>query len=94
VQVWPGGFGSAFGIMEIIWLLVTLAIWGLIIGGIILGIRWLIRQERSSRLPPAGGPGAGGPPAPDPLEVLRHRYARGEIDEEEFERRHKTLSGG
>jgi putative membrane protein len=95
VQVEPGfAFDGGFGVIAIVWLLVRLAFWGLIIGGIILGIRWLIRQERNSRLPPAAGPAAGASPAEDPIEVLRHRYARGEIDEEEFERRRKTLSGG
>ena len=61
--------------------------------GLVLGIRWLIRADRNSRL---GGPG-GGPGAPrldDPLEILRQRYARGEIDDEEFERRRKILGGG
>jgi putative membrane protein len=99
VQVFgPFGFDAGFGIFAIVWLLVSLAFWGLIIAGVILGVRWLIRQERSSRLPPAPGPGAptaaaASAPAADPLEVLRHRYARGEIDEEEFERRRKTLTG-
>jgi hypothetical protein len=31
------------------------------------------------------------PPAPDPLQVLRERYARGEIDQAEFERRVERL---
>jgi uncharacterized membrane protein len=30
----------------------------------------------------------------DPLEVLRNRYAKGEIDEQVFDRRRKTLAGG
>jgi putative membrane protein len=95
MEISPGvGFGGGFGLLALVWFLVTLAFWALIIGGLILGIRWLIRQERNSRLPPASGPGAGAASAADPLDVLGHRYARGEIDEEEFERRRKTLSGG
>ena len=81
--------GGGLGGIALVWLLVIFAFWGLIIGGLILAVRWLIRADRNGRVPPS-------PPAAgeDPLEVLRHRYARGEIDEEEYERRRKTLSGG
>ena len=40
------------------------------------------------------GPGSGSPPArPDksPMEILKARYAQGEIDEEEFKRRRHKL---
>jgi len=47
--------------------------------GIVLGIRWLARQGRESRSDPA-------------LEILRQRYARGEINKEEFEARKRDLS--
>ena len=78
-----GGFGLAalFG-----FLLIAL-FWGLVITALVLGIRWLIRADpRGRRQPP-------GPRSDDPLEILRQRYARGEIDEEEFERRRRTLGG-
>lgn len=83
------GYDGGFGILAVIGILLMVAFWGLIIVGLVLGIRWLIRADRSSRLP--GGPGAA---ADDPLEILRQRYARGEIDDDEFERRRKTLTGG
>lgn len=38
-----------------------------------------------------GGNPMGGPPQETPLEILKKRFARGEIDEEEFERRRKEL---
>ena len=84
------GFAGGFGILALVWILVILAFWGLVIGGLILGIRWLIRSERNGRVPPSAPPAV----AAEPLEVLRHRYARGEIDDEEYERRRKMLSGG
>lgn len=33
----------------------------------------------------------GGPQRPDAVEVLRQRFARGEIDEDEYERRRRVL---
>jgi putative membrane protein len=91
----PGFYSGWFdgvGILAIVMFLAVLAFWALVIVGLVYGVRWLIRADRNSRLP--GGPGAGGPPPNDPLEILRQRYARGEIDEEEYERRRKTLTGG
>lgn len=40
----------------------------------------------------AGGNAAPGPSGKEtPMEILKHRYARGEIDEQEFERRRREL---
>jgi putative membrane protein len=83
------GFDGGFGIFALLAALVGLVFWGLVIVALVLGVRWLIRQNSQDRYTPP--PAA---PAVDPLEVLRHRYAQGEIDEEEYERRRKTLSGG
>jgi putative membrane protein len=63
-----------FGMM-----LMMLAFWGLIIVGLVLGLRWLLTQGRESRSDTA-------------LDILRQRYARGEIDKEEFEARKRDLS--
>jgi len=84
------GFGGGFGIFAVVAMVAGLVFWGLVIAALVLGVRWLIRQNRQDRYPPPPA----GPTAPDPLDVLRHRYANGEIDDEEFERRRKTLSGG
>ena len=52
---------------------------------VVLAVRWL------------GGPGHGGgtpahpPPGRTPLDILRERYARGEIDRQEFEERRRVL---
>jgi len=74
-----GGFG---GIMMIVF-------WGLIIVGVVLVIRYFI----SGQVP--GNKGSSPYEAPsDPLQILRERYARGEIDTEEYEERRKTLESG
>jgi putative membrane protein len=54
--------------------------WALVIVGLIVGIRWLVGQGRVSRSDSA-------------LEILRQRYARGEINKEEFEGKKKDLGG-
>ena len=93
----PGfGFGwmDGVGILGIVAVLAMIAFWSLIIVGLVFGVRWLIRADRNSRLP--GSPSGWSPPdarPDDPLEILRQRYARGEIDDEEYERRRKTLGG-
>ena len=79
-------FGG-LGLVSLFGFVVVIVFWGLIITALVLGIRWLIRADRRGQQPPAAA-------TPDPLEVLRHRYAKGEIDEEEFDRRRKTLTGG
>ncbi len=53
-------------------------------GGLIWFGVWLIR--RSDHAPSSK------PPAHDPRGILEERFARGEIDEEEFERRMKVLT--
>jgi len=64
-----------------------LLFWVIVIAGIVLLVRW------------AGGPrGQATPPAPtsppDARRILDERFARGEIDEDEYRRRRDTLSGG
>ncbi len=81
------GLDGGFGFMWIAGFAITVLFWGLIIAALVLGIRWLIRADQRGRgLPPA-------PHSEDPLEILRQRYARGEIDDEEYQRRRKVLTG-
>jgi putative membrane protein len=57
-----------------------LLFWGLVIAGAVLGIRWLVRQGHDQRSDRA-------------LDILRERYARGEIDKDEFDARRRDLGG-
>ena len=75
-----GGFGM---------MIMMIFFWAIIIIGAILIIRYFTAGHRG--IGPGGGPVA---PERDPLEILRERYAKGEIDTEEFEERKRTLEGG
>jgi putative membrane protein len=68
-----------WGAWGIVMMLMMLAFWGFVIAGIVLGIRWLSRSTETRRSDPA-------------LEILRQRYARGEIDRQEFEARRRDLT--
>jgi len=69
-----------WGMWGIGMMLVMLVFCGMVIVGIVLAIRWLVTQGRESR-------------ATDPaLDILRQRYARGDISKEEFEAKKKGLT--
>ena len=59
-------------------MLIMLLFWGAIIATVVFGIRWLLRQGREQQSDSA-------------LEILRQRYARGEITKDDFERMKKEL---
>ena len=82
------GFGGPW-LAELFVVALGLTFWIGLIALIILGIRWLLRQERGNAR--GAGTAPSGPSAEDPLEILRRRYAAGEIDDEEYARRRKTL---
>lgn len=54
--------------------------WVLVIAGVVLAVRWLV--ERS------------GTRADTPAEILDRRFARGEIDADEYARMKRELAGG
>jgi len=83
---WGGGYGMGPGMMGagygygmgpgmFVFMLIFLV---LVIAGIVLLVRYLSPHARSK-------------PADDALEVLRRRYARGEIQKAEFEEKRKDL---
>ena len=59
-------------------MVMMLVLWGLVITGIVLAIKWLAK--------------AGAVTQPDrALDILRERYARGEINKDEFEAKRRDL---
>lgn len=76
---WSGSGHMLFGGFGMILLLV------IVVAVIVLLVRWL---------GPGAHPSAGahyGPPAKTALDILKERFARGEIDKDEFEDRRRTL---
>lgn len=77
---WMGGpFGDPgqIGGFAPWWSVLIMLFWVLVIGGFGLLLVWLFRRS---------GPveAGGGRPAGDALDILRQRYARGEIDRDEY----------
>jgi len=78
----PGmmGWGAGMG-----WLgpILMAVFWMAVIVGIVFLIRWLVIATIGGRRK--------GDEEDSPLEILRRRYARGEIDKEEFEEKKRDL---
>jgi putative membrane protein len=82
-RAWEWGWGmhpmwGLWGAWGLGMMLLMLLFWGLAIAVLVLGIRWLLRQGAEPRQDSA-------------LEILRQRYARGEIGKEEFESKRRDL---
>jgi putative membrane protein len=77
---WGSGMHPMWGIWGIGMMLMMLVFWGVVIVGIVLGIRWVVSQGRASRATDSA------------LDILRQRYARGDISKEEFEAKKKDLA--
>ena len=60
-------------------LIAMILFWGILIGGVTLVVRLILSLGRDRK-------------RADPLVILKQRYARGEIDREEYERMRKELS--
>jgi len=75
-HMWGGGWGMFFGPL----------IWILIIVGIVVLVSYVVRGQ--------GGEGVGGTrflTRNTPLDILKERYARGEIDKKEFQEKKRVL---
>ena len=71
-----GSYGLGYGYMAL-----GLIFWILIIVGVILLIKWLIEQGKTT----------GGEQQMTAMDILKARYAKGEITTEEFEEMKKRL---
>ena len=80
-----GGMMAGMGLWMILWALVGVVILVLAVAGAVWTARQLSQRARGDR-ERAELPGDG------PQEILRHRYAAGEIDEDEYLRRLSGLS--
>lgn len=81
----PGMMGwGGYGFNPLGWI-VMLLFWALIIGGIALLAVWFFRGATPSVM---------GPTAPSQsLEILKERYARGEITREQYEEMRRAIEG-
>ena len=71
-----GGWGWALMTVS------TVAFWAVLIAGVVLLVRYLGRADR---------PGGRELPRPTPEQLLAERFARGDIEEDEYRRRLETL---
>ena len=70
------GWGMGFGMISMV------LFWVIVILGIVVLVRWIGGSAASSAAPPSK----------TPLDILKERYARGDIDKQEFEEKKRDLS--
>ncbi len=76
---WAWHYGMMGGGWGILMMMVSMVIfWGIIIGGIVLLVRYIFPQS-------------GLKVSEDALEIIKRRYARGEIEKEEFEAKKRDI---
>lgn len=79
------GYGSQMGAWGWLGPIMMVLFWGLLIVGLVVLIRYFtVRTRNESGTGTSRSGGAA-------LEILRERYARGDIDKAEFEEKKKTL---
>jgi putative membrane protein len=82
----PWGAAGGGLLPTLLWLLVLLAV--------LAGLAYLVLRLADGRSTDGRSVDGIDPVETDPVGVLETRYARGEIDDEEFERRRDRLAGG
>ncbi len=85
----PGmmGFGGYGGTGLTWWGVVMLVFWALLVGGIV----WLVASLVSPGRPSPIGPHSDNTDNRRPLDILKERYARGELSREDYERMREEL---
>ncbi|MCF8476835.1 MAG: SHOCT domain-containing protein [Pseudolabrys sp.] len=82
-----GGYGHGYGMGGFGYGPVHLIVWAVILIAIVVGVIWLVRSmtaQGAHHLSPKRSAG---------LEVLEERYARGEIEREEYLQKKKDITG-
>ncbi|MBI5470560.1 SHOCT domain-containing protein [Candidatus Kaiserbacteria bacterium] len=72
------GFGGLLMGLGGLWLLFNVLWWVVVVAAIIWALRWMLGRT-------GGGRGSS-------LDILKNRYAKGEIDKEEFESKKKDIT--
>ncbi len=83
------GYGYGFGYRALPWVGIgigALLLKTLVAGAVLLFVVELLHRNRPSRVEAMAG-------AYGPLQIVRERYARGEIDKEQFEQMSRDLQG-
>lgn len=80
-HMWNGGWGWGGMFLGPLLMIVFLA---LAVAVVVLIVRWLAGSGHGPA-PPAG------PARREPIDILKERFAKGEIDKEEFEERRRVL---
>ncbi len=74
--------GAGWGMMGGMWFF-SILFWVLVIAGAVLIVKWVMERNKDE---PSSNE--------SPLDLLKKRYARGELDRETFERMKKDIEGG
>jgi putative membrane protein len=83
-MMWWYGYGWGGMLLMLLSMLLWVAVIALVVWAL---IRWLVVGTRG------GGSPWAGPTGPSAIEILRQRYARGEIDTATFEQMRERLEG-
>ena len=83
-MMWPNMMSGVFGGWSIIGMIFMFIFWALLITGIILLVVWLVRR--------ASYTGKDLSRKNNAIDILKERYAKGEISKNEFEEMKKDLT--
>ncbi len=80
--MYGNGMMNGWGMMNPLMWIFMILFWGLIVLGLIFLVRWLVGLGKA---------GGGEETSQKPLDILKARYALGEISKEQFEQMKKDL---